>query len=118
MARGACQCKCELTVRHRCLVHEIRSCSQRKLSISATLQNLEHAAKLVIEFRTEPLNRRSAAESKVYRLRRTRRAESSSRALMLLKNDVGGLCPYEAFWRGIVFGEIVIEWRPPTRRRS
>ena len=28
---------------------------------------------------------------------------------MLLKNDIGGLCPYEGFWRGIVFGEIVID---------
>src|SRR5271157_4977449 len=28
---------------------------------------------------------------------------------MLLKNDIGGLCPNEGFWRGIVFGEIVID---------
>ena len=28
---------------------------------------------------------------------------------MLLKNDIDGLCPNQGFWRGIVFGEIVID---------
>ncbi len=35
--------------------------------------------------------------------------ENSSCAFTFLKNDIGGLCPHEGFWGGIVLGEIVMD---------
>src|SRR5262245_61496143 len=52
-------------VRHRRLVHEIGIRSQRQVAVSATLRNVEHAARFIIEFGAEPMTKGWASDTQV-----------------------------------------------------